>query len=309
MFIGLLTDPFIAGRGDGLVVPRCHALRRNGPTTDEHAVAYTPDGKRRTKAERDAYAAMYKKAMAPGTRSGRCSAGASGQAGFGGSQTTAAMRRSDRTPRPAGSLAAAAGADYRFSPFTPRRVRAGGRRHQFFGLANGLGGGHSDLFQAGAFVRHTVGPAYISAAMAYGWQHVTTDRTVASPASTSCARASTSNALTERLEGGYRFPTAWMGITPYAAGQFTTIRLPAYAEQVVGGGNAFALSYAAKDVTVSRSELGLRSDKSFAVQEHAADAARPCGLGARFWHRPQHCRDLPGAAGGFVRGQWRGTGP
>ena len=38
--------------------------------------------------------------------------------------------------------------------------------------------GRSDLFQAGAFVRHSDGPAYISVALAYGWQDVTTERTV-----------------------------------------------------------------------------------------------------------------------------------
>ena len=32
--------------------------------------------------------------------------------------------------------------------------------------------------QAGAFLRHNVGPAYLSAALAYGWQDITTDRTV-----------------------------------------------------------------------------------------------------------------------------------
>ena len=36
----------------------------------------------------------------------------------------------------------------------------------------------SDLFQAGAYLRNVVGPAYLSAAFAYGWQDVTTDRTV-----------------------------------------------------------------------------------------------------------------------------------
>lgn len=39
-----------------------------------------------------------------------------------------------------------------------------------------------------------------------------------------------------------------------------------YAEQVVSGSSAFALSYAAKSVTDSRSELGLRTDRSFAMQ-------------------------------------------
>jgi uncharacterized protein with beta-barrel porin domain len=77
------------------------------------------------------------------------------------------------------------------------------------------------------------------------------------------------NALSGRVEGGYRFITPWIaaGLTPYAAGQFTTFDLPAYAEQAIAGANTFALNYAAKDVTASRSELGLRTDKSFAMQD------------------------------------------
>jgi uncharacterized protein with beta-barrel porin domain len=57
-----------------------------------------------------------------------------------------------------------------------------------------------------------------------------------------------------------------IGITPYAAGQFTTFDLPAYAEQAVVGTNTFALAYGSKSVTAPRSELGLRSEKSFAMQ-------------------------------------------
>jgi uncharacterized protein with beta-barrel porin domain len=74
------------------------------------------------------------------------------------------------------------------------------------------------------------------------------------------------NAWSGRVEGGYRLATPWMGITPYAAGQFTTYSLPAYAEQVLSGSNNFALSYAARDVTASRTEVGVRSDKSFVLQ-------------------------------------------
>ena len=51
--------------------------------------------------------------------------------------------------------------------------------------------------------------------------------------------------------------------TPYAAGQFTTFSLPAYAEQAVIGTNDFALRFNAKDVTASRSELGFRTDKAY----------------------------------------------
>ena len=56
-----------------------------------------------------------------------------------------------------------------------------------------------------------------------------------------------------------------IGVTPYAAGQFTTFKLPAYAETVVSGSNTFALAYGARDVTDTRSELGLRADKSLAM--------------------------------------------
>jgi uncharacterized protein with beta-barrel porin domain len=74
------------------------------------------------------------------------------------------------------------------------------------------------------------------------------------------------NAYSGRVEGGYRFVTRWMGIAPYAAGQFTTYDLPAYAEQALSGAGTFALNYAAKDVTDSRTELGVRLDRSFAMQ-------------------------------------------
>ncbi len=69
-----------------------------------------------------------------------------------------------------------------------------------------------------------------------------------------------------------------MGITPYAAGQFTTFDLPAYAEQALSG--TFALSYGAKSVTASRSELGVRTDKSWAMTDAIFTPARPLCLGA-----------------------------
>ena len=49
--------------------------------------------------------------------------------------------------------------------------------------------------------------------------------------------------------------------------QVTNFDLPAYAESALSGATTFALSYAAKSVTATRSELGLRSDKSFAVND------------------------------------------
>ena len=86
------------------------------------------------------------------------------------------MRRSGRTHNQP-HVGGAVGADYRFSPYTMAGFAlAGGGTN--FSVANGLGSGRSDLFQAGAFIRHTVGPAYVTGALAYGWQDITTDRTV-----------------------------------------------------------------------------------------------------------------------------------
>ncbi|HYS45168.1 MAG TPA: autotransporter outer membrane beta-barrel domain-containing protein, partial [Rhizomicrobium sp.] len=162
----------------------------------------------------------------------------------------------------------AAGADYRISPATLAGFAlAGGGTN--FSVANG-GSGRSDLFQAGAFIRHNIGAAYLIGALAYGWQDVTTDRTVTVAGVDRLRAEFNANTWSGRLEGGYRFVAPWIGgigLTPYAAGQFTTFELPAYAEGVVSGASTFALSYAAKSVTDTRTELGLRTDKSFAMQD------------------------------------------
>ncbi len=91
------------------------------------------------------------------------------------------------------------------------------------------GSGRSDLFQAGAFMRHTAGAAYLAGALAYGWQDVTTDRTVTVAGIDRLRAQFNANAFSGRVEGGYRFVAPWIGgvgITPYAAGQFTTFELP-----------------------------------------------------------------------------------
>jgi uncharacterized protein with beta-barrel porin domain len=261
LFLGLLTDPFITGRGNP-VTPSSGAAPF--AEEDDSASAYAANGKSRSKSERDAYAAIYRKAPLAQTYDPRWSVWA---AGFGGSQTTdgnAALGSNNTTSRVFG---VAAGADYLLSPRTIAGFAiAGGGTN--FSIANGFGSGRSDLFQAGAFVRHTVGQAYISGALAYGWQDITTDRTVTVAGLDRLHADFNANAYSGRVEGGYRFVTPWMamGITPYAAGQFTTFDLPAYAEQAITGTNTFALAYGSRSVTDTRSELGIRTDKSYAMQ-------------------------------------------
>jgi uncharacterized protein with beta-barrel porin domain len=257
-FMGVMTDPFIAGRGDGI------GSGAGTPSFAEEnagASAYAGNGKARSQSERDAYGMITKAPPLADSFTQRWSVWA---AGFGGSQTTdgnAAVGSNAATSRIAGT---AVGADYRFSPFTIAGFALAGGGTSF-SLANALGAGHSDLFQAGAYVRHVVGPAYLSAALAYGWQDVTTDRTVTIAGVDRLHAEFNANAFSGRVEGGYRFATPWMGVTPYAAGQFTTFDLPAYAESALAGSNAFALAYNAKSVTDTRSELGIRTDKSFAL--------------------------------------------
>jgi uncharacterized protein with beta-barrel porin domain len=248
LFMGLMTDPFANGRGDG---PTSGASAPTGYASTQ------PSG-----VARDAYAMFTKAPPAVTPFEQRWSTWV---AGFGGSQNTdgnAAVGSNNTTSSVYGT---AVGADYRISPYTVAGFALAGGGTNF--SVAGSGSGHSDLFQAGAFVRHTVGQAYISAALAYGWQDITTNRTVTLAGSDLLRAQFDANAFSGRLEGGYRFVTPWMGVTPYAAAQFTTFDLPAYAEQAIAGSTAFALANNAKDVTDSRSELGIRTDKSFAMSD------------------------------------------
>ncbi|MCK1741875.1 autotransporter domain-containing protein [Bradyrhizobium sp. 139] len=254
LFVNLLADPFAAGR-DG-TAPTVVSFGK------ERAADSCAGGRRRPGAERDAYAMIAK---APGAI-GFGERWSVWGAGYGGSQTTdgnAVQGSNTSTSRIAGT---AVGADYRISPFTQVGFALAGGGSNFV-VANGLGSGRSDLFQAGAFVCHAAGAAYFSGALAYGWQDVTTNRTVTIAGSDQLRAQFNANAWAGRIEGGYRFITAWAGIglTPYAAAQFATFELPGYAERAIVGANTFALAYAAKTATSPRSELGFRTDRSLAL--------------------------------------------
>jgi uncharacterized protein with beta-barrel porin domain len=250
--MGVMTDPFVAGRGD--------PVSSGGSATGyagEQGLGYAATKRNPS----DAMAAIYRKAPIAETFAQRWSVWA---AGFGGSQTTSGNAVLGSNDTSSNLYGTAVGADYRISPNTLAGFALAGGGTSF-SVANNLGSGRSDLFQAGAFLRHNIGAAYLSAALAYGWQDVTTDRIVTAAGADRLRAEFKANAWSGRLEGGYRYATPWLGLTPYAAAQFTTFGLPGYAETVVSGGGAFPLNYAAKSVTDTRSELGLRADKSFAV--------------------------------------------
>nr|WP_246820413.1 autotransporter domain-containing protein [Bradyrhizobium iriomotense] len=250
LFINLLTDVFGSGRSGAPGAT---------PYADD-ASAYAATGKNaRDKNARDALASIYRKAPAA-TFEQRWDVWA---AGYGGSQTTDGNTALGSNTSSSSVYGTAVGLDYRFSPSTIAGFALAGGGTGF--NVNGLGWGRSDLFQAGAFVRHTEGPAYIAAALAYGWQDVTTNRIVTAAGVDQLRAQFNANAFSGRIEGGYRYATQWIGLTPYAAAQATLFSLPNYSEFAVVGNNTFALNYAAKDVTSTRTELGLRADKSFAA--------------------------------------------
>lgn len=245
-FMGVLTDPSSNGRGaQDATTALPYAEASSGSVRDAHAIMN---------------AVVARTSFEPRW--------VTWGAGFGGAQTTdgnASLGSATATSRLAGI---AAGADYWLSPQTVAGFAMAGGATQF-GLAGGLGSGTSDLIQVGGFIRHSFGASYLTAAAAYGWQDITTERTVAIGSLNQLRANFNANAYSARVEAGHRWIApviGGLGLTPYAAAQVTAFDLPAYTEQAAGGTGVFALGYAAKTVTATRSELGVRTDKSFALE-------------------------------------------
>lgn len=168
----------------------------------------------------------------------------------------------------------ATGLDYRVTPYTVVGFALGGGSTNF-GLPNGIGGGRSDMFQSAIYSMTRVDAAYVSAALAYGWHHVSTDRLVTVAGLDHLTADFSANNVGGRIEGGYRFAVpgildvSGFGFTPYAALQIQAFRTPSYSETAVSGASTFALSYDAHTTTTTRTELGAWLDRPFAVYDGA----------------------------------------
>jgi autotransporter-associated beta strand protein len=137
-------------------------------------------------------------------------------------------------------------------------------------LAQGLGGGRSDAFQAGVYGATKSGPAYLAAAFAFANHWMSTDRFAFGDHLTADFNAQSYGG---RLEGGYRFGTPYGGIAPYAAIQAQSFHTPGYAETGLIA-NGFALAFNGRDATDTRSELGARFDRVLALYPNAVLALR-----------------------------------
>jgi uncharacterized protein with beta-barrel porin domain len=257
LFLNLLLDPTIAGRTGGFV-PGGSATPYADDDVSAYAAKRTP-----TPSERDAYAMATKAPLLAAQPVSRWSVWG---ATYGGSETVGGNAAVGSQDTRATAYGVVTGADYKVSPNTLLGFAlAGGGTG--FSVANGLGSGSSNMFQAGAYARHNVGAAYLSGALAYGWQDVTTNRSVMLAGIDDLQARFRAESFSGRFEGGYRFVTPLAGITPYGAVQVIDFNLPSYAEQSLTGGGLFALNYAAQTTTDTRTELGFRDDKSYAMQD------------------------------------------
>ncbi|HYW63783.1 MAG TPA: autotransporter domain-containing protein, partial [Bradyrhizobium sp.] len=257
LFLNLLLDPMVAGRSGGFAsAPQAQRFAE-----EDEALAYA--AKRKTPGEREAYAMATKAPYLAPQPVSRWSVWGGAYGGAAAIDGNAVVGSHDLNARVWGVVG---GADYKVTPdaLVGFALAGGGTNYS---LSDALGNGRSDLFQAGVFGRQNIGAAYLSAALAYGWHDVTTNRTVALPGGDVLQARFRAETFSGRFEGGYRFATPYAGITPYAAAQAISFHLPGYAEQVLGGAGTFALNYAGQTTTAARTELGLRSDRSFTMQD------------------------------------------
>ena len=201
----------------------------------------------------------------------------------------------------------AAGMDYRVAPGTVLGFAlAGGGTN--WSLANGLGAGKSDAFQAGVYGSTRSGPLYVAAAFAYAWHDVSTDRFAF--AGNHLAAEFNAQSFGGRIEGGYRIgsPTVHSSggaIIPYAAVQAQSFRTPSYARDRSQQRRLRSrLRGAHRHRDAQRARRALRP-RGGARSQRGARLARPPRLGARLGQRSVAHGRLPDAAGHELHRQRR----
>ena len=239
-FLGLMLDPFVYGRG--------------GPASGGGRLGFAPDQQASFPSDVAlAYAGILK---APPKSQDFGQRWTVWGAGFGGSGTANGDPTAGSNNVTASTYGFAAGADYHVSPDTVLGFALAGSGTNW-NLANALGTGRSDAFQAGVYGTRYFGPAYIGAAFAFTNNWFTTNRTALGDQLTASFQGQSFGA---RVESGYRYAVApAAGVTPYAAIQAQSFYTPGYSETDLTGGG-FGLSYNAMSATDTRSELGARFD-------------------------------------------------
>ena len=261
-FLGIMLDPFVDGRSNPLGGSAIGFAPERAELPDDIALAY---------------AKIVKAPPKPPSFEQRWSAWG---AGYGGSNRTsgdpAVVGSHDLSAATAGG---AAGLDYRLAPGTVVGFAlAGGGTN--WGLAQGLGTGKSDAFQAGVYGTARSGSAYLAAALAYTNHWMSTDRFAF--AGDHLTASFNAQSFGGRVESGYRFITYYGGLTPYVSIQSQTFHTPSYNETDLTGGG-FALAFNGRNATDTRSELGGRFDRLLLLNSDAALTLRARVAWAHDW--------------------------
>ena len=240
-FLSLMLDPFVAGR--------------NGIGGGSGALGFAPEQEAYFPSDIAlAYDAILKAPPPkPATWDQRWTAWGTA---YGGSDKTNGDPAVGSNTFTANTFGFAAGMDYHPVPDTILGFAlAGGGTN--WTLAQALGGGRSDAFQAGVYGTKYFGPAYVAASLAVANNWMTTNRTALGDQLTASFNALS---VGGRAEAGYRYAVQpAIGVTPYGALQAQSFHTPGYSETDLTAGG-FGLTYAAMNATDTRSELGTRFD-------------------------------------------------
>ncbi len=236
-FLDLMLDPFVSGRGSS----GGGGVSSFAP---EQQASFPPDIAL-------AYDSVLKAPPKPTAFDQRWTAWGTA---FGGSNTTNGNAVVGSNNLTASTFGFAGGMDYRWSPDTTVGFAlAGGGLN--WGLAQALGGGRSDSFQAGVYGKTSFGPLYLAASGAFADHWMSLNRFALGDQLTANFNA---QGYGGRLEAGYRYDvTAMTWLTPYGALQAQSFHTPSFSETDVTGGG-FGLTYNAMHATDTRSELGAR---------------------------------------------------
>jgi len=154
-----------------------------------------------------------------------------------------------------------AGLDYQLSPYTVVGFALGGGGTNW-SIDQGLGSGHSDVFQAGVYGITNFGPAYLAASFGYaehwmqtnhigfGFETLTTDFNA--------------HSYGGRAEAGYHLGWPVVAVTPYAAVQAQAFHIPSLNETDATA-DGLGLAFTGRTPTDTRTELGARFERAVAL--------------------------------------------
>jgi outer membrane autotransporter protein len=261
-FLNIMLDPFVDGRSN---------VNGGG------AIGFAPEREELADDVALAYAKILKAPPKPQTFDQPWSVWG---AGYGGSnRTTGDLAVGGSHDLSASAAGSAAGLDYRLAPGTVVGFALAGAGTNW-GLAQGLGGGKSDAFQAGVYGTARWGSAYLATALAFTNNWMSTDRFAF--AGDHLSASFNAQSYGGRVESGYRFMTYYGGLTPYAAIQSQTFHTPGYIETDLNAGG-FALGFNSRNATDTRSELGGRFDRLLLLNPEAALTMRARVAWAHDW--------------------------